>query len=88
MVEFSGELYRTTVPIPCNLFILGETVLIKESGPGPIDESYGVPIVSENETVRSWALELISRYRADATRVDAEAFGEEPNVDRGEATNT
>jgi len=53
-----------------------ETVLIKQSNPGPIQESYGVPIVSENEAVRSWATDLVEQYRSDATPVTAEVFAD------------
>jgi predicted transcriptional regulator len=74
LLEAGATVHRHPGPLPCNLWVFDETVLIKQSGPDPIDESYGVPIVSENETVRSWAHDLIDQYRSEATRVDASAF--------------
>jgi len=70
-------------PIPCNLLVFDETVLIKRSGTGPIDDSYGVPIVSENEAVLAWAHDLIDRYRDDADRIEARALVE-PGAAGGE----
>jgi len=70
----NGELYRYDGNIPCNLWIIDEHVLIKQSGPEPFAESYGVPIRSENETVRSWANDLIDTYRAEATRLEKGYF--------------
>lgn len=60
--------------VPCNLFVFDETVLIKASGPGAREESYGVPIESTNPRVREWALDVVDSYRQDATRVDPETF--------------
>jgi len=70
MLEADADLYLCEGPVPCNLWIIDETVLIKKSRPGSIDESYGAPIVSTDGTVRSWAHDLIDRYRSDATRID------------------
>jgi predicted transcriptional regulator len=56
--------------VPCNLFVFDDTVLIKASGPGAREASYGVPIESTNPRVREWALDIVEGYRADATRVD------------------
>ena len=76
LIEAGADVHRTEGPLPCNLWVFDETVLVKKSGPEPIDESYGVPIVSEDETVRAWAHGLIDRWKDVATRVDAEAFDE------------
>lgn len=76
IVEGGADVFQVRSSIPCNLLIFDDVVLIKKSGPGSIEESYGVPIRSENEGVRSWAHDLIDRWRADATRVDAGAFAE------------
>ena len=72
IIDADADLYFCEGPIPCNLWIIDETVLIKQSHPDEIDESYGVPIVSTNDTVRSWAHDLIDHYRADATRIEPE----------------
>jgi predicted transcriptional regulator len=74
MAEAGSAVYRYEEPIPCNLWVFGETVMIKKSGPGPVPESYGIPIVTDDETVRSWALELVGRYREAATKLDAAYF--------------
>jgi predicted transcriptional regulator len=77
--------YRYDGHIPCNLYVFGETVLVKKSRPGPIHESYGVPIVTEDETVRTWALDLVEQYRAEATRVGVERFTDEQPVSQVES---
>lgn len=85
LVDAGADLHRLEGPIPCNCWIFDGTVLIKKSGPEPIDESYGVPIVSEDETVLAWAHDLIDRWMDDATRIDAEAFGDASPVSRGQS---
>lgn len=71
--EFVAEgarVYRYDDPIPCNLFVIDDLVLVGKSHP----ES-GHPyafIETENETVRAWARELIDDYRADAERIAPE----------------
>lgn len=74
MIEAGIDLHRHEGPIPCNLWVFDDILLIKKSGPDPIDESYGVPIASENETVRTWANELIDEWMDTATPVKAGAF--------------
>lgn len=71
-----ATLYRCEPPIPCNLMIFDRTVLIKRSDAGPIDDAYGVPIVSENDKVRAWANDLIDEYRTAATPVDPASLDE------------
>lgn len=85
LVEAGTDLHRHEGPIPCNLWIFDETVLIKKSGPEPIDESYGAPIVSDDSVVRSWAHDLIDDVTAAASRIDAEAFEEGPTGPRAES---
>jgi predicted transcriptional regulator len=80
LIESGSDLYRHEGPIPCNLWIFDETVLIKKSGPDPIDESYGVPIVSENETVHSWAHDLIDEWTDTASPIDVRAFEPDPTA--------
>jgi len=80
VVKAGADLYRREGPIPCNLWIFDETVLIKKSGPEPIDDSYGVPIVTENSTVRLWAHDLIDNWITDATRIDGKAFFDDSSV--------
>jgi len=80
-----ARLYRYGDHIPCNLYVFGETVLVKKSRPGPIHDSYGVPIVTQDEAVRSWATDLVEQYRAGATRVGAERFADDQPVSRVES---
>lgn len=85
--EAGADGFVVAGPIPCNLWILDDRVLLKKSGPEPIDDAYGVPIESEDETVRRWAGGLIDDWRADATRLDAAAFTERqqtPGTNTGE----
>jgi predicted transcriptional regulator len=82
MLEVGAEVYRYEGSIPCNVWVLDGTVLIKKSGPEPIPESYGVPIVSVNEAVRAWALELIERYRDEATPLNAGHFSTNEGASR------
>lgn len=83
ILEAGGEVYRYDGHLPCNLFVFGETVLIKKSAPGSFHASYGVPIESHNDAVRVWADEVVERHREAATRVDTEAFAD-PTTPLGE----
>ena len=78
ILEGGADVFRVHRPLPCNLWTFDRTVLIKKSGPGADEASYGVPVHSENEAVRSWAGELIDLCRTDGTPVDVETFAEEP----------
>lgn len=81
-IEAGADLRVVDDPIPCNLWIFHETVWIKNSDPGATQNTYGVPIVSDDETVRSWANDLIDRYRTAGTPVAATAFdGSSPSTD-------
>ena len=80
IIEGGADVFGGQAPIPCNVWIFDEIVLIKKSSPEPIQDSYGVPIQSENETVRSWAYDLIDSHRADATHIDVETFVDEASV--------
>jgi predicted transcriptional regulator len=71
-VDAGARVYRYDGHIPCNLFVVDETVFVPNDR---ADTKHpGVAIETENETVRSWAHGLIETYRADAQRVDAETF--------------
>jgi predicted transcriptional regulator len=86
LVEAGSGLYRHEGPIPCNLWIFDERVLIKKSGPGPINEAYGVPIVSENDTVRSWAHDLIDEWMEAASPIGLSAFDAGPTAPEAESS--
>lgn len=78
ILQGGADVFRVQGAIPCNLWIFNDLVLIKKSGPNAVHESYGIPIQTENERVRSWGADLIDRCRADATPIDAKTFAEEP----------
>jgi predicted transcriptional regulator len=85
--EFVAEgarVYQYDDPIPCNLFVIDDLVLVGKSHP----ES-GHPyafIETENETVRTWARELIDEYCADADRIAPEtSAGEEASAEEAPA---
>jgi len=83
IVEAGADLYRYEGEIPCNLWIMDETVLIKKSRPESFTEAYGVPISSRDEDVRSWANQLIDTYRAAATQLEPGDFsGATPSTEQ------
>ena len=75
MLSTNAQSWVVDGPIPCNLYVFDDAVLLKASGPGAVSESYGVPVESTNPRVREWALELFERYRERGTRVDPESLG-------------
>jgi predicted transcriptional regulator len=77
MLQAGADVFAHPGPIPCNLYVFEDTVLVKKGGPKPIDDAYGVPIQSENEAVVSWAHRLLDECRADATRLPVETFADE-----------
>jgi predicted transcriptional regulator len=79
-VDAGADLWAWAGPIPCNLWIFDETVWIKKSRPGSIQDTYAVPIISDDDTVRAWSHDLIDSYRDAATAVDSEAFRENAPV--------
>lgn len=71
-VEAGARVYRYEGHIPCNVFVVDETVLIANNEP-----EAGHPcefIETTNETVRSWGRELIDTYRRESDRLAPEAF--------------
>jgi predicted transcriptional regulator len=87
-IDAGANLWSLEGPIPCNLWIFDDTVWIKRSRPGSIQDAYGVPIISDDDTVRSWGHDLIDRYRDAATPVDVEAFSEASSVAPKESDRT
>ena len=78
-IEAGAALRAIEGPIPCNLWIFDEIVWIKKSRPGSIQDTFGVPIISDDDTVRAWGHDLIDSYRDGVTPVDSEAFrGDQP----------
>lgn len=64
--------------IPCHLFIVDETVLIGNNQPEVIRPCEFIE--TDNETVLSWARQMVESYRADATPLGPEPFAEESPV--------
>lgn len=79
-IENGADLWMLEGSIPCNLWIFDDTVWIKNSNPASRQETYGVPIITDDDTIRSWGHDLIDRYRGSATPVDVDAFREESPV--------
>jgi hypothetical protein len=76
MIEGAAAVFRRSDPVPCNLYVFDDTVLVKKGGPNPIDDAYGVPIRSETDSVRSWAHDLLDGCRSDALRLGPQTFAE------------
>lgn len=72
MSEAGATVVQHEGPFPCNMWLFDGTVLIKKSSSGPIDESYGIPIVSKDVTVLRWANDLIDEWMASGTPVTPE----------------
>lgn len=71
-VEAGAEVFQLGEPLPCNLLIIDELVLI-----GKTDPETGHPyrsIMTEDETVRSWAERVIDHYQTKATAIEPESF--------------
>jgi hypothetical protein len=68
-ITAGARVYYYDGHIPCNLFIVDGTVLLLNDR-----ANAGEVIESENETVRSWAHELIATYREVAEPIEADTF--------------
>lgn len=71
-VAAGARVYRYDGHIPCNLFVVDETVLVQNSQAG-LDRPETF-VESRNETVRTWAVGLVETYRGESEGVDAESF--------------
>lgn len=71
-VGAGANLYLHSGPVPCNILVFDDTVIIGNSQ-AEIGDPF-VQVESTNETVRTWADDVISEYKEDATRLDAGAF--------------
>jgi len=67
-----ANLYLHEGAVPCNLFVFDDTVFVAHSQGEVGDPLVGVESV--DETVRSWALEVIREYKTNAAQLDADAF--------------
>lgn len=68
-LEAGARVYRYDDHIPCNLFVVDDTVLVMN------DSAAGKEFLeSDDGTVREWAVGLIASYREDAERVTADSF--------------
>lgn len=68
------DVYCYDGDVPCNLFVIDETVLVVDREP-----EVCAFVESDDETVRAWARDLIGTYRTEADRLHPETFdGREP----------
>lgn len=73
-LETDVDVYCYDGDVPCNLFVIDETVLVADREP-----EVCAFIESENETVREWARDVIRTHRTEADRLQPSAFrGAEP----------
>lgn len=77
-LEAGADIFRYDETIPCNLFILDDLVILGESYPNT-DHPYA-GLTTEDESVRSWAFELIERYRTNAAQLEPEMFTDDSAV--------
>ena len=70
-LEAEVDVFCYAGDIPCNLFVIDETVLVLDREP-----TVCAFIESENETVRTWARDVIEAYRMEADRLQADVFRE------------
>ena len=71
VIEGGRRLYSYDGPIPVTLCVTNEVTLIW----GVSGEMRRRVLISENETVQLWALDMVERYRERAEAVDPQAFG-------------
>lgn len=74
-LDAGAKLFLYNETIPCNLFIMDETVFIADK------ELQGLEYIEvEDSTVLSWAHGLIDTYQKDANRLDTAAFTTETSA--------
>lgn len=76
IIETGADLWVWEGAIPCNLWIFDDTVWIKNSDPESRQDTYGVPIISDDDAVRSWGHDLIDSYQNVSSPVNTDAFAE------------
>lgn len=74
-INAGARVYYYEGEIQCHLFIVDDTVLVGNNQPEVVRPCEFVE--TDDETVLSWARELIESYRADATRLGPETFARE-----------
>lgn len=70
VIEGGRRIYKYDEQIPATLFVSDEVTLIW----GVTGEMRRRVIISENETVRRWALDVVERYRDRGEAIDPQAF--------------
>lgn len=71
-LDAGADMYRHDERIPCNLFVFDDLVILGKSYPETVHPYAG--IYTEDPTVRSWALDLVARYREDGLRLEPDDF--------------
>lgn len=82
-ITAGARVYRYHGEIPCHLFIVDDTVLIGNNQPEVVRPCEFIE--TDDETVYSWAREVIESYRTDADRLNAESLAEESLVPTGQS---
>lgn len=70
VIEAGRRLYWYDDPIPATVFVADEVTMIW----GATGDLRRRVIISENDTVRMWALDVVDRYRERAEAVDPQTF--------------
>lgn len=70
-IDAGGNVYRYDGDVPCNLLVFDETVII---GPHPRDGEPSGLVESQNETVHTWANEIISMYQRKSEHLESETL--------------
>ena len=71
LAHHGADIYRYDGQIPCNVFILDDTVLLGETPP---DGEGCVLIETDSTAVREWAEEFVEKYRTKAVRLTTKEF--------------
>lgn len=70
--QFDVAMYRHRGHIPCNLFVVDETVFIENSQVDSIPD--GTVIETQNPAVRKWALAVIEQYKEESEPIGPADF--------------
>lgn len=80
-IDAGARVYCYEGTLPCDLFIVDETVLIGDNQSDAVRPCEFIE--TDDEAVLAWARELLESYLADADRLGPETFAEESSVPAG-----
>lgn len=81
-ISAGADVYCYEGEVPCHLFVVDETVLVGNNQPEVVRPCEFIE--TDDETVRSWARQVIESYRTDADCLDAEAFAQKSLASAGQ----